>query len=180
MISEELEAIIDKLKEQGKMIFLEGATEEQITQFEKDHEIEFPEKYKEWLQYSDGGELFLPAGVQFYGVAHKPIIDVDENDIGDGCLLRDIYKKSGVRKQTINSAIRSLEAAGILHLEQHIGRTKKIILTEKGNAFVQKTAAKIYQAEIQAFDTWSEDEISSYIHLMKKYHDCLRRQIDQL
>ena len=101
-------------------------------------------------------------------------------DIGDGCLLRDIYKKSGVRKQTINSAIRSLEAAGILYLEQHIGRTKKIILTEKGNAFVQKTAAKIYQAEIQAFDTWSEDEISSYIHLMKKYHDCLRRQIEQL
>lgn len=83
MISEELKAIIDKLNEQGKMIFLEGATEEQTIQFEKDHEIEFPEKYKEWLQYSDGGELFLPAGVQFYGVAHKPIIDVDENDRPD-------------------------------------------------------------------------------------------------
>ena len=83
MISKELKAIIDKLNEQGKMIFLEGATEEQITQFEKDHEIELPEKYKEWLQYSDGGELFLPAGVQFYGVAHKPIIDVDENDRPD-------------------------------------------------------------------------------------------------
>ena len=54
MISEKLKAIIDKLKEQGKMIFLEGATEDQITQFEKDHEIELPEKYKEWLQYSDG------------------------------------------------------------------------------------------------------------------------------
>lgn len=83
MISKELKAIIDKLNEQGKMIFLEGATEEQITQFEKDHEIELPEKYKEWLQYSDGGELFLPVGVQFYGVAHKPIIDVDENDRPD-------------------------------------------------------------------------------------------------
>lgn len=83
MISKELKAIIDKLNEQGKMIFLEGATEEQITQFEKDHEIELPEKYKEWLQYSDGGELFLPAGVQFYGVTHKPIIDVDENDRPD-------------------------------------------------------------------------------------------------
>lgn len=83
MVSEELKAIIDKLNEQGKMIFLEGATEEQITQFEKDHEIELPEKYKEWLRYSDGGELFLPAGVQFYGVAHKPIIDVDENDRPD-------------------------------------------------------------------------------------------------
>ena len=76
-------AIIDKLNEQGKMIFLEGATEEQIAQFERDHGIELPEKYKEWLRYSDGGELFLPAGVQLYGVAHKPIIDVDENDRPD-------------------------------------------------------------------------------------------------
>ena len=83
MISEELKAIIGNLNEQGKMIFLEGATEDQISQFEKDHEIELPEKYKEWLQYSDGGELFLPAGVQVYGVAHKPMIDVDENDRPD-------------------------------------------------------------------------------------------------
>ncbi len=83
MISEELKAVIDKFNDQGKMVFLEEATEEQITQFEKDHEIELPKKYKEWLRYSDGGELFLPAGVQFYGVAHKPIIDVDENDRPD-------------------------------------------------------------------------------------------------
>lgn len=83
MASEELKTIIDRFNEQGKMLFLEGATEEQITQFEKDHEITFPEKYKEWLRYSDGGELFLPAGVQFYGVAHKPVIDVKENDRPD-------------------------------------------------------------------------------------------------
>lgn len=83
MISEELKAIINKLNDQGKMVFLEGSTEEQITQFEKDHEIALPEKYKEWLRYSDGGELFLPAGVQLYGVAHKPVIDVNENDRPD-------------------------------------------------------------------------------------------------
>ncbi len=33
--------------------------------------------------YSDGGELFLPAGVQLYGVTHKPVIDVNENDRPD-------------------------------------------------------------------------------------------------
>ena len=97
MISEELKTIIDKLNEQGKMNFLEGATEEQIDQFEKDHEIELPKKYKEWLQYSDGGELFLPAGVQFYGVAHKPIIDVDENDRPDEMCIRDSL--SGIAEQ---------------------------------------------------------------------------------
>lgn len=83
MISEELKTIVNRFKEQGKMSFLEGATEEQITQFEKEHEISLPEKYKEWLMYSDGGELFLPAGVQLYGVTHKPVIDVNENDRPD-------------------------------------------------------------------------------------------------
>lgn len=83
MISDELKKIIDLLNQQGKMAFLEGATEEQISQFEKEKEIKFPEKYKEWLRFSDGGECFLPAGVQFYGVAHKPLIDVNENDRPD-------------------------------------------------------------------------------------------------
>ncbi len=80
MISEELKAIIDRLNEQGKMAFLEAATEEQISQFEESHKVKLPKKYKEWLQHSDGGDCFLPAGVQLYGVAHKPLIYVDCND----------------------------------------------------------------------------------------------------
>lgn len=81
MISNELKNVIDKLKNsQGNMDFLEGATKEQITIFEKRHKIKLPLKFKEWLTYTDGGELFLPAGVQLYGVAHKPLINVNDND----------------------------------------------------------------------------------------------------
>ena len=83
MISGELKKIIDRLKEQGKMSFLEGATEEQISKFEKENDVQLPAKYKEWLQYSDGGDLYLPAGVQLYGVAHKPIIDFEDSDRPD-------------------------------------------------------------------------------------------------
>lgn len=83
MVPDELKRIIEKLKTQGKMNFNEAASEKQIDDFEKKNNVKLPEQYCEWLQYSDGGELFLPAGVQFYGVAHKPIIDVDENDRPD-------------------------------------------------------------------------------------------------
>ena len=79
MVSEELRSIIEKMVNQGKMSFLEAATIDQIADFEKEAEISLPEKYKEWLQYSDGGEFFLPAGIQLYGVAHKPLIDVNDN-----------------------------------------------------------------------------------------------------
>ena len=80
MITDELKSIVEQLNKQGKMFFLEGATEEQITDFEKKNEVELPKKYKEWLLFSDGGECFLPAGIQLYGVAHKPLIDVNDND----------------------------------------------------------------------------------------------------
>ena len=80
MISDELNNAINLLKDKGKMRFLEAATEDQINQFEKENEIRFPTQYREWLQYSDGGELYLPAGIQLYGVAHKPLIEIEDND----------------------------------------------------------------------------------------------------
>jgi len=83
MAADELKNIGDQLKKQGEMRFLVGVTEEQIVLFEKEHGIKLPSKYKEWLCFSDGGEFFLPAGAQLYGVAHKPLIDVDDNDRPD-------------------------------------------------------------------------------------------------
>lgn len=88
MISENLKPIIDKLKEQeqqtgNKMRFSKEATEEQISEFEQNNNLVFPSKFREWLLYSDGGECFLPAGVQFYGVAHKPLIDVNDDSRPD-------------------------------------------------------------------------------------------------
>ena len=80
MISAELKGIVDKFHEQGKMNFLPETSEEKITLFEKEKNIRLPEKYKEWLLFSDGGEFFLPAGIQLYGIAHKPLINIDNND----------------------------------------------------------------------------------------------------
>ena len=83
MPAEELKKRIDLLNRQGKMLFVAGATEEQIKQFEDEHKLQLPLKYKEWLLFSDGGDCFLPAGVQFYGVAHMPVIDVDDDNRPD-------------------------------------------------------------------------------------------------
>lgn len=80
MISDELNHILESITVQGKMRFLEGVSKEQISAFENENGIVLPVQYKEWLEYSDGGEFFLPTGVQLYGVAHKPAIDVNDSD----------------------------------------------------------------------------------------------------
>ena len=62
------------------MNFCKETTENKILEFEKENNIKLPAKYKEWLLFSDGGEFFLPAGIQLYGIENKPTIDVDNND----------------------------------------------------------------------------------------------------
>ena len=79
MVSEELKLIIDELNEQGKMVFLEATTKDKIAAFEKNQAVTLPSKYKEWLLFSDGGEFFLPAGIQLYGVNHKPLINIGDD-----------------------------------------------------------------------------------------------------
>ncbi len=101
-------------------------------------------------------------------------------DKGESCLLSDVYKSSGVSRQTVNSAIRRLEADGVLYLEPYAGRAKKIVLTDKGRDYIRQTVARLLEAEIRAFDGWSEDEIKTHIGLMEKYTESLLRQIHQL
>ena len=76
----DLDTIVNSLKLQGEMSFLPAATEAQINGFETNQSVNLPLKFKKWLLRSDGGEFFLPAGVQLYGVAHKPIINVNDNN----------------------------------------------------------------------------------------------------
>jgi len=84
---DELKTIVEHLSSQGKMSFKEKATAEQISDFEEKNSIKFPEYYKKWLLFSDGGECYLPAGVQFFGVAHKPLINAADEDKPDDSYL---------------------------------------------------------------------------------------------
>jgi len=101
-------------------------------------------------------------------------------DNEESCLLSDIYQQSGISKQTVNSAIRRLEENAVLSLEPCKGRSKKVLLTEKGKGYIKQTAARLYEAESNAFSAWSEEETNTYIHLMEKYIDSFRKQLEYL
>ena len=79
MSKDNINDIIGSFSSSAEHRFVEGATEEQISAFEKENGIELPQGVRNWLAFSDGGEMFLPAGVQFYGVVHGPLIDMDED-----------------------------------------------------------------------------------------------------
>ncbi len=101
-------------------------------------------------------------------------------DNGEDCLLSDIYKQSGVSKQTVNSAIRNLEKNHIIYLEQHSGRAKKVILTDTGKEYAQKTIARLFDTETAAFASWTEEEINAHIGFMEKYIHSFQEQVEKL
>lgn len=72
--------VLSRLKKQGNMSFVPAASLSEVEIFEKKNDIKLPLRFKEWLLASDGGELFLPAGIQLYGVSHKPLINITDID----------------------------------------------------------------------------------------------------
>lgn len=97
---------------------------------------------------------------------------------GGECMLGDIT--SGASKQTINSALRKLEAEGIVYLEAFEGRKKKVYLTEKGKQIVKKTVFRVIEAENEIFASWSDEERSIYIDLTQRYLADFKEKVKKL
>ena len=97
-------------------------------------------------------------------------------DNGGSCPLSEICGMSGISKQTINSALRSLERDGALRLESYSGRRKQVILTESGREFAERTVALVLAAENDIFSEWSEQERETYLRLTQRYLDSFREK----
>ena len=90
-------------------------------------------------------------------------------DLGDGCPLQSVCRRSGLSKQTVNSAIRKLEREGALYLERTSARTKQICLTEHGKALAARTAQRILQMENEIFSTWPAGDVEIYLRLTERF-----------
>lgn len=100
---------------------------------------------------------------------------------GDGsCPLSEIYRQSGISKQTVNSAIRRLERDGILFLRQSKGRCKTVFLTDEGGQYVNEMILPLCRAEARAIEGWTDGEIGTYIALTEKYAAAFQAQIESL
>lgn len=90
-------------------------------------------------------------------------------DNGDCCLLHEICRRSGIGKQTINSAIRKLEAEGIVYLEPVSGRNKNVCLTDAGKQLAARTAIRVIATENDIFASWPAEDVESYLRLTEKF-----------
>ena len=99
---------------------------------------------------------------------------------GESCLLQDICRQSGLSKQTINSALRKLEAEGILYLEMAGSKNKKVTLTDAGMALAQKTALQVINTENEIFASWSREDVEKYLELTEDFLTAIKEKAKQL
>lgn len=101
-------------------------------------------------------------------------------NLDGSCLLGDICRMSGMPKQTVNSALRKLEADGIVYLKAADGKKKYVCLTEKGKMFGENTIQKVIETENEILEEWTEEERQLYIELAEKYLSGLKEKMKRL
>jgi hypothetical protein len=83
MKNQRLETLINSIREIAvtddyKMDFFPSATDEDISAFEQEQNIVFPELVAQWLRFADGCCLFDTL-ISFYGVAHGRRVSIQDD-----------------------------------------------------------------------------------------------------
>ena len=94
-------------------------------------------------------------------------------ELGSPASLRAVCESTGLSKQTVNSALRKLEADGILYLEPSGARSKRVCLTEAGLRVADATAGRI-------FDGGPAEDVQQYLGLMERYLQTFRCKLPEL
>ena len=99
---------------------------------------------------------------------------------GNSCPLNGICRNTGLSKQTANSALRKLEADGMIRLEAIDGRAKMVRLTEAGCALAQRTVLPVIEMENSIYMSWTQEEQEQYLRLNERFLRALQARISSL
>lgn len=99
---------------------------------------------------------------------------------GEQCPQSDIYKQTGISRQTINSAVRKLEKEGFVYLKQGPGRKTTVCLTPRGRALAEEKARPLLRIEDEIYQSWTQEEREIYLELTRRYRDALKKKLEEL
>lgn len=97
----------------------------------------------------------------------------------DGMLTqRDLGQVIYLPKQTINTALKKLEQAGMIALKPADDRRSKYIyLTEQGCVLASETVDWLSEREEHALAVLTDSECEDFLRLYRKYNNALRQEL---
>lgn len=99
---------------------------------------------------------------------------------GESCTIGEIIHQSGMSKQTLNSALRRMEADGLICLKAEGAKRKRVALTPEGSAFAGRTVQRLIDIENRIFSAWTQAERDCYIELSRRYSKAFGESIEEL
>lgn len=143
---------------------------------------------KEVVMCCDKARMYAYLSAEITSLYHEAAVKMGISDtvlnilyvLGDRngqCLQSDIFRLTGISRQTINSAIRKLEREGLAYLEPGEGRNTKVCLTEKGEDFASEKILPLFQIEDKIWGAWTIDEQEKYISFTETYRDSLKKYL---
>ena len=100
-------------------------------------------------------------------------------DIQEPLTQSDIVKATGLSKQTLNSAIRKLEKEGIIILEKLNEKSKKIVMTDKGQVLIEQKMKPLVDMEDRVLASWTEEDRRKYLELIEKFKVQFEKEVKE-
>lgn len=121
-------------------------------------------------------EMYLKLGMPDSAVSILYTILENEGQ----CLLQNICRYTGLRKQTVNSALRKLEDQGAVCLEMVDSKHKAVRLTDAGKVLAENTAGQVLEAENDIFASWPGEDVEKYLELTERYMAALKERAEKI
>lgn len=99
---------------------------------------------------------------------------------GGSCDQKSLYKFTMASRKTISSALQKMQKEGYLTIHKKNGRENVVSLTDKGSDLLKQTEAEITKAENQVYGLWSEEELSFYYELNKRFRKGMQEELEKM
>lgn len=117
----------------------------------------------------------------FFGLSDSIMMVLNVLADGDGsCRLATLYQRTGLPKQTVNSALRRLESQKHVELTPADGKSKIVCLTASGQALAGRTVVQLAELENAIFARWPQEDLERYVGLTERYLRELREKTKEL
>ena len=85
-------------------------------------------------------------------------------------------------RQTVNSALKNMQAQGMIRLvpDSRNKKNKLLCLTAQGERSVEETVDRVIDAELSTLEQFSPEEREMFLALNQKYALCLRKEGNKL
>lgn len=122
---------------------------------------------------------FQAGKIGLHRTQHRILMHIARNDkLGS---QKSIAEHMGVSSAAITGALKKLEQDGFIARKQGMdGRFNEVTITEKGKKIVEETRQLFSSADTSLFDSFSDEELDSYIKNLTKIQENIKKQIPKV